>query len=100
MRPGDVRDHYRDALDGAGLRRLRFHDLRHTFGSIAINRASLVQVKAWMGHADIATTERYLHFKERGDEAELLAGAFSTAVETSLGPAPATSSRSGDSSTR
>jgi hypothetical protein len=31
-----------------------------------------------MGHADIATTERYLHFKARGDEAELLAGAFGT----------------------
>jgi hypothetical protein len=29
-----------------------------------------------MGHAQLATTERYLHFKERGDEADLLAGAF------------------------
>jgi integrase len=37
------------ARDAAGLRPLRFHDLRHTFGSLAINRASIVQVQAWMG---------------------------------------------------
>ncbi len=41
------------ALKDAGLRPLRFHVLRHTFGSLAINRASIVQVQAWMGHADV-----------------------------------------------
>jgi len=43
------------------LLRLRFYDLRHTFGSLAINVASIVQVQAWMGHADIQTTMCYLH---------------------------------------
>jgi integrase len=43
----------------AGIRRLRFHDLRHTFGSLAITRADIVEVQAWMGHADIQTTMRY-----------------------------------------
>ena len=28
-----------------------------------------------VGHADLKTTERYLHYKERGDEARLLSGA-------------------------
>jgi integrase len=55
---------------------LRFHDLRHTFGSLAINKGSLVQVQHWLGHADIETTARYLHHKRRRDEAQLLAGAF------------------------
>ena len=64
------------ARDAAGLRSLRFHDLRHTFGSLAINRASIVQVQAWMGHADSRTTMRYLHHKSQEAEAELLAGAF------------------------
>ncbi len=64
------------ARDAAGLRPLRFHDLRHTFGSLAINRASIVQVQAWMGHADSRTTMRYLHYKSQEAEAELLAGAF------------------------
>jgi integrase len=64
------------ARDAAGLRPLRFHDLRHTFGSLAINRASIVQVQAWMGHADAKTTMRYLHHKSQENEAELLADAF------------------------
>lgn len=73
-----LRRRYLRALLTAGLRSLRFHDLRHTFGSLAINRASIVQVQAWMGHADIDTTMRYLHHKSRADEAKLLAEAFST----------------------
>jgi len=52
------------------------HDLRHTFGSLAINVASIVQVQAWMGHADIQTTMRYLHHKSRADDAKLLSAAF------------------------
>jgi integrase len=64
------------ACERAELRVPRFHDLRHTFGSNAINRANLVQVQAWMGHADHRTTMRYLHHKSLDAEADLLAGAF------------------------
>jgi integrase len=71
---------YKAALERAGLRELRFHDLRHTFGTIAINRADIVQVQAWMGHADIKTTQRYLHYKSREDEAQLLSGAFQAGI--------------------
>ncbi|MGH2866140.1 MAG: tyrosine-type recombinase/integrase [Solirubrobacteraceae bacterium] len=68
---------YRDARDRAGLRPLRFHDLRHTFGSLAVDGgASLVQVQAWMGHSDIKTTMRYLHSKSRTEDAALLDRAF------------------------
>jgi integrase len=69
-----LRRRYVAAQHAAGLRRLRFHDLRHTFGSLAINRASIVQVQSWMGHADVDTTSRYLHHKSRADDAALLAG--------------------------
>ena len=75
---------YKAALKRAGLRELRFHDLRHTFGTIAINRADIVQVQAWMGHADIKTTQRYLHYKSRDDEAELLSGAFQEGLPETL----------------
>jgi integrase len=83
--PGDIAGHldasalrrrFVDARAAAGLRPLRFHDLRHTFGSLAINRASIVQIQAWMGHADAKTTMRYLHHKSQENEAELLADAF------------------------
>jgi integrase len=71
-----LRRRYIADLERAGLRFLRFHDLRHTFGSLAINSVSIVQVQAWMGHADIKTTMRYLHHKSRADDARLLSSAF------------------------
>jgi integrase len=71
-----LRRRYTAALKRARLRPLPFHSLRHHFGSIAVNRASLVQVQSWMGHSHIQTTARYLHAKSQADDAALLAGAF------------------------
>src|SRR5919202_6075017 len=67
---------YKAALERAALRPLRFHDLRHTFGTRMIAKADIRRVQEWMGHADIATTRKYLHYVERPDEAELVAAAF------------------------
>jgi len=59
-----------------GIPARRFHDLRHTFGSIAISEATIIQVQAWMGHADIQTTMKYMHHRSRADDAKLLSAAF------------------------
>ena len=67
---------YKLALQRAGLRDLRFHDLRHTFGTRAITKASILQVKEWMGYADVDTTMQYLHYAPRAEEAALPADAF------------------------
>jgi integrase len=67
---------YKKALKAAKLRPLRFHDLRHTFGSIAIDQATIVQVQAWMGHADVQTTMKYMHHRSRAGDARLLSAAF------------------------
>jgi integrase len=71
-----LRRRYKKALEKAKLRKLRFHDLRHTFGSIAINQATIVQVQAWMGHADVQTTMKYMHHRSRAGDASLLSAAF------------------------
>jgi integrase len=71
-----LRRRYAAALGRAGLRPLRFHDLRHTFGTRMIAKADIRRVQEWMGHADVQTTMRYLHYAPRGDEAELVAEAF------------------------
>jgi integrase len=63
-------------LRRAGLRNLRFHDLRHTFGTQVIATASILKVKEWMGHVDVDTTMRYLHFAPSEADAELVAQAF------------------------
>ena len=67
---------YKAALKRAELRPLRFHDLRHTFGTRMIAKADIRRVQEWMGHADVATTMKYLHYVERPDEARLVAEAF------------------------
>jgi len=71
-----LRRRYKKALAEAKLRPLRFHDLRHTFGSIAINEATIIQVQAWMGHADVQTTMKYMHHRSRAGDAKLLSAAF------------------------
>ena len=73
-----LRRRYVAALERAGLRRLRFHDLRHTFGTRMIARADIRRVQEWMGHSDVQTTMKYLHYAPRGDEAALVAEAFET----------------------
>ena len=56
----------------AGLRPLRFHDLRHIFGTRVIGHADIRRVQEWMGHADVQTTMRYLHCAPRHDDAALV----------------------------
>ena len=60
----------------AGLRPLRFHDLRHTFGTRMIGKADIRRVQEWTGHADVQTTMKYLHYVPREKDAELVAEAF------------------------
>jgi integrase len=74
-----MRRRFIDATRRAGLRTLPFHSLRHFFGSMAVNKASLVQVQGWMGHAHIQTTARYLHHRALHSDAALLADAFRAA---------------------
>lgn len=71
-----LRRRYKKALTKAKLRPLRFQDLRHTFGSIAIDQATIIQVQAWMGHADVQTTMKYMHHRSRAGDARLLSAAF------------------------
>lgn len=41
-----------------------------------IAKADICRVQEWMGHADVATAMKYLHYVERPDEAALMADAF------------------------
>jgi excisionase family DNA binding protein len=46
----------------AGIAGLRFHDLRHTFGSRLVEKgADIETVRSLLGHASIAVTQRYVH---------------------------------------
>ena len=53
---------FKHALDNAGIRGLRFHDLRHTAGTRLSEKNIPVQaINKLLGHADIRTTMRYVH---------------------------------------
>jgi integrase len=63
-----------------------FHDLRHTFGTLcAANGIDVVSIQVWMGHADLATTRRYMHYAPKHNEAALLTAAFTAEI---VAPAP------------
>ncbi len=66
---------WRRALKAAGIEsNVRVHDLRHAHASwLLAGGASLQVVKERLGHASIATTEKYLHTLPEADETALTA---------------------------
>jgi hypothetical protein len=68
---------YKKAQQSAELRPLRFHDLRHTFGTQAIaGGANVHDLQRWMGHRHLATTLRYVHYRPQDQGADLLGRRF------------------------
>jgi integrase len=72
----ELRKRFYAALEAAALRRIKFHDLRHAFGSAAITKLDPYAVQSYMGHQHYSTTQRYLHHKPREEDAAKLADAF------------------------
>lgn len=78
-----LRRRYERARNAAGLRPLRFHDLRHTHGSLlAADGVDVVTIRAVMGHAQLSTTQRYLHAADHS----ALAARFTSAFAPRLPP--------------
>lgn len=60
----NFRRRWAEAKAAAGVENLRFHDLRHTFGSWARQAgADLADIRDDMGHSNISMTLRYAHVK-------------------------------------
>jgi integrase len=82
-----LRRRFYGALERAGLRRIRFHDLRHHFGSLAITVLDPYAVQSYMGHQHYSTTHRYLHHKPRPQDAlRLQAAADAQNVSPNVSP--------------
>jgi excisionase family DNA binding protein len=64
-------------LKDAGIRSMRFHDLRHTFGTtMAASGVAMRTLQEWMGHADIKTTQIYADYAPAAHEAAIVEAAF------------------------
>lgn len=62
FRHGNRRKEFAKALERAGITDFRWHDLRHTFATWMRQKGvALEVVQRALGHADLATTERYAH---------------------------------------
>ena len=68
---------FKQALTRACVREVRFHDLRHTFGTrMAAAGVPMRTIQEWMGHRDSKTTEIYADYQPSGREADLVEQAF------------------------
>jgi integrase len=82
-RTGDVLDHsqlvqrFKKALRAAGVRQVRFHELRHMFGTrMAASGVAMRTLQEWMGHRDHRTTLIYADYAPSPHEAEMVERAF------------------------
>ena len=63
IKPNYVTEFFPKLLEENGLRRIRFHDLRHTCASLLLaNGVPMKQIQEWLGHSDYSTTANiYAH---------------------------------------
>ena len=55
--PDSVSQNFSAILKKHGLRKIRFHDLRHSCASLLLaNNVPMKQIQEWLGHSDISTT--------------------------------------------
>ena len=60
LTPDSLSKKFSRLLEEAGLRKIRYHDLRHTCASLlAMNDISMQKIQIWLGHSDYRTTVRY-----------------------------------------
>ncbi len=78
---------FKKALKTAGVREIRFHDLRHTFGTrIAAAGVPMRVLQEWMGHRDYRTTLIYADYEPGDDESGLVDAAFSRGTARKVSP--------------
>lgn len=64
-KPVDIRSAWETVLKKTGISNFTFHDLRHTCASyLAMNGASLAEIKECLGHKTHAMVTRYAHLSE------------------------------------
>ena len=64
-------EHFAWLIQKYDLKKIRFHDLRHTFASLLINQdVPLINVSNFLGHSDLSTTANiYAHLDKASKQA-------------------------------
>ncbi len=95
MRPDYLTSKFPEYIVRHGLKKMRFHDLRHSCASLLLaNGVPLKQIQDWSGHSDFSTTANiyaHLDYSSKLSSAESLvngmalpkSGSFGSKWETS-----------------
>lgn len=80
LRPNYVTEHFAWIIQKYDLKKVRFHDLRHTCASLLLsNGISMKQIQIWLGHSTFATTAdiyAHLDFAAQEESANAMSGMF------------------------
>ena len=88
-----VTKRFQAACVDAGVRPVKFHDLRHTFATrLAARGQPLRAIQEFLGHADSKTTQIYAHYAPSEHEVEIVDDAFAPPAGEPAEVRPAASS--------
>ena len=80
MRPNFVTEHFTWIIQKYGLRKIRFHDLRHTCASLLLKSGiAMKQIQIWLGHSTFSTTAdiyAHLDFSAQKESANAMSEMF------------------------
>ena len=80
--PNRISDRFPAVLKKNGLRKIRFHDLRHSCATLLYaNGVSLKEIQEWLGHSNISTTSNiytHLDFNSKVSSANAILRVFPT----------------------
>ena len=86
LNPGYLTQAFPNFLEKHGLKRIRFHDLRHSCASLLLaNGVSMKAIQEWLGHSNFATTANLYAHLEYESKLEA-ARAISSKLTHVLGP--------------
>ncbi len=81
-----VTKRFKAACRAAGVREVKFHDLRHTFATrLAASGQPLRTIQEFLGHADSKTTQIYAHYASSEHEVQMVNEAFAERRPRSAG---------------
>jgi integrase len=78
INPGWLTQAFPEFLEKHGMRRIRYHDLRHSCASLLYaNGVALKDIQVWLGHSDISTTSNiytHLSYSSKVTSAQAIVG--------------------------
>ncbi len=82
VRPNFIRQNFAIVLANNKLKKIRFHDLRHSCASLLYaHGVSLKEIQEWLGHSDISTTSNiytHLDYSSKVSSANAILSVFPT----------------------